>query len=349
MRALTVEVGKAGAVEVEDVAEPDRENGTALVRTVAIGICGTDTEIVQGRYGWPPPGQSRLILGHESVGRIEEAPDGGGLGAGDWVVGIVRRPDPVPCPNCAVGAWDMCRNGQYTEHGIKALNGFAAERYRETPDRLVKVDAKLGILAVLLEPTSVVAKAWEQAERIGSRAQWQPRRVLVTGAGPIGLLAALIGTQRGLEVHVIDRVQKGTKPQLVQALGAHYHTEPPSALHHADGWDLIFECTGAASLLFEVMKAAAPDGIVCLTGVSSGGNLVRVDAGSLNREMVLENNVVFGSVNANRRHYGQAARVLSRADPNWLNQMINRRVPLDDYRAAFVRNESDIKVAMTFA
>lgn len=348
MRALTVEVGKTDSVRIEDVAEPESAAGSVLVRTVAIGICGTDTEIVQGRYGWAPPGRRRLVLGHESVGRVEEAPAGAGLGKGDWVVAIVRRPDPVPCSNCAVGAWDMCRNGQYTEHGIKGVDGFARERYSESPDRLVKVDPGLGILAVLVEPTSVVAKAWQQAERIGRRAPWNPRRVLVTGAGPIGLLAALMGVQRGLDVHVIDRVDGGPKPRLVAELGAHYHSEPPSALA-AGGWDIIFECTGAAALFFEVIRAAAPDGIVCLTGVSSGGHPVSVDAGNLNREMVLENHVVFGSVNANRGHYEEAARVLARAEPAWLDQLINRRLPVADYRAAFAREPNDIKVLLGFA
>ncbi len=243
----------------------------------------------------------------------------------------------------------MCRNGQYTEHGIKSLDGFAAELYREMPDRLVKVETRLGIRAVLLEPTSVVAKAWQEAERVGRRAQWRPERVLITGAGPIGLLAALMGVQRGLDVHVIDRIQEGPKPRLVRELGAHYHTQPPSALGGGAGWDLIFECTGAASLFFEVIEAAAPDGVVCLTGVSAGGHLVSIDAGSLNREMVLENNIVFGSVNANLAHYQEAARVLSRADPAWLDRLINRRLPLEHDRAAFVRDESDIKVALSFA
>ena len=140
------------------------------------------------------------------------------------MVGIVRRPDPIPCPNCVVGEWDMCRNGQYTERGIKQINGFMSERWRVEPEYVVKVDRSLGLLGVLLEPTTVVAKAWEQVAAVGQRAFWDPRTVLVTGAGPIGLLAALVGKQRGLEVHVLDRAESGAKPDLVRALGATYHT-----------------------------------------------------------------------------------------------------------------------------
>ena len=203
--------------------EPHPDLGSVLVETVAVGICGTDREIIHGEYGTAPPEEDYLIIGHESLGRVLDAPAASGLVAGDLVVGIVRRPDPVPCTNCSVGEWDMCRNGLYTEHGIKELHGFCAERFRLEPNEAVKVDPRLGDLGVLLEPASVIAKAWEHIDRIGARAHWKPERALVTGAGPIGLLAALMGVQRGLEVHVLDLVEKGLKPDLVRDLGASYH------------------------------------------------------------------------------------------------------------------------------
>ncbi len=137
------------------------------------------------------------MLGHESLGRVLDPGPTSGLKKGDLVVGIVRRPDPVPCPNCAVGEWDMCRNGQYTERGIKQINGFMSERWRIEPEYAMKVDRSLGLLGVLLEPTTVVAKAWEQVCAVGQRAFWEPRTVLVTGAGPIGLLAAMVGSSAG--------------------------------------------------------------------------------------------------------------------------------------------------------
>jgi threonine dehydrogenase-like Zn-dependent dehydrogenase len=200
MRALTVAPGTANSAQVEDVADPPLSDGAVLVRTVAVGVCGTDREIVSGRYGWAPSGQRRLVIGHESLGTVQEAPADCGVKAGDLIVGIVRRPDPVPCAACALGEWDMCRNGRYTERGIKERNGFGAEFFRVEPDFLVKIDPSLGIAGVLLEPTSVVAKAWDHTERIGQRSRsWQPKTLLVTGAGPVGLLAALIGAQRGLD------------------------------------------------------------------------------------------------------------------------------------------------------
>jgi threonine dehydrogenase-like Zn-dependent dehydrogenase len=196
---------------------------------------------------------------------------------------------------------------------------------------------------VLIEPASVVAKAWEHIERIGRRAHWEPARALVTGAGPIGLLAALFAVQRGLDVHVLDRVTEGQKPQLVAALGATYHT---GEIEQVGPADIILECTGAAALVFPAMCTARRNGIVCLTGVSTGGRTIPVDAGALNRTLVLENNVVFGSVNANRRHYAQAAETLARAEAGWLDRFITRRVPVERWREALQRQPRDVKVVI---
>jgi threonine dehydrogenase-like Zn-dependent dehydrogenase len=347
MRALTVKPGTADSARVEDVPEPPVQNGSVLVQGLALGVCGTDLEIVSGKYGWPPPGRERLVLGHESLGRVLEAPADSGLKPGDLVAGIVRRPDPVPCPNCAAGEWDMCRNGKYTEHGIKEIDGFCSERWRVEPSHAVKVAPHLGHLGVLMEPASVLAKAWDHIERIGKRAVWQPRTALVTGAGPIGLLAALMGRQRGLEVHVLDRRADGPKPQLVADLGARYHTGGVKELAaHAD---VVVECTGVGQLIFDVLQVTPPDCITCLTGISSGRRTVPADFGALNKSMVLENAVVFGSVNANRRHYERAAEALATADPAWLGRIVNRRVPLDDWKDALARGPDDVKPVIHLA
>jgi threonine dehydrogenase-like Zn-dependent dehydrogenase len=318
-----------------------------LVETIAVGVCGTDREILSGLYGAPPAGRDRLVLGHESLGRVMEAPDDSGLRAGDLVAGIVRRPDPVPCEPCAVGEWDMCRNGRYMEHGIKGLDGFCRERFRVPTSSLVPTGAALGLRGVLLEPASVVAKAWDHIDRIGSRSRWTPRRALVLGAGPVGLLAALIGVLRNLEVHVLDRVTTGPKPGLVADLGAVYHTGTVAAA--CLDVDVVLECTGAAPLVFDAMRCVAPNGIVCLTGVSSGRRGITIDAAGLNNELVLENNVVFGSVNANRLHYGQAAAALAKADTGWLDRLITRRVAVEKWREAYERRPDDVKTVVQFA
>jgi glucose 1-dehydrogenase len=216
MRAITVVAGQPGSLALTEMPEPPLDDGPVLVETEAIGICGTDLEIINGQYSWAPPGQERLAIGHESLGRVVEPGTGTGFSEGDLVVGIVRRRDPVPCAACASGDWDMCLNDGHAERGIKARHGYASERYRIDPEYLVTVDPALGTLAVLLEPTTVVAKAWDHIEKIGRRATWAPGVVLVTGAGPIGLLAALLSTQRGYDTYVLDLVTEGRKPDMVR-------------------------------------------------------------------------------------------------------------------------------------
>jgi glucose 1-dehydrogenase len=348
MLAMTVIPGQQGSVAITDMPEPAAGDGPVLVETQAIGICGTDLEIINGDYGWAPPGQERLIIGHESLGRVAETAPGTGFGVGDLVVGIVRRPDPVPCPPCAAGDWDMCTNGGYTERGIKARHGFASERYRIHPEYLVAVEPALGILGVLLEPATVVAKAWDHIEKIGSRATWAPEKVLVTGAGPIGLLAALLSVQRGYETYVVDLVTEGRKPEMVRRLGASYF--PAGDLAEAAGEaDILIECTGFVQMMLDVGPRHVRHRVMCLTGVSSAGAEFTVDPGLLNRNMVLQNSVLFGSVNANRHHYELAAKSLARADPRWLADLITRQVRIGQWADAYTRRPDDIKTVLNFA
>jgi threonine dehydrogenase-like Zn-dependent dehydrogenase len=346
VRALTVLPGTAGSLAVEEVEDPTPADGELLVDGLAVGVCGTDKEIAAGEYGWAPPGRQRLVLGHESIGRVREAPAGSGFAAGDLVVGVVRRPDPEPCGACAHGAFDMCRNGRYTERGIKQLDGYASESWAVPPEYAVRLAPDLDGAGVLVEPTSVVAKAWDEIERIGNRSWFAPERVLVTGAGPIGLLAALLGRQRGLAVDVLDRVRDGVKPELVEALGGTYHCDGFDAAVATGAPDIVIEATGAAPLVLAAMAHTAPYGIVCLTGVSTAGRRTEVDTGALNRSLVLENDVVFGSVNANLRHYRAAAEALAAADPGWLARLVSRRVPLEDFAAAFESRDGDVKVVL---
>ena len=347
MKAVTVEPHKPNSARLDDIPEPDARGGSLLVEAVAAGVCGTDVEIVEGKYGWAPPGASRLVLGHESLGRVLDPGSAGGFRAGDLVAGIVRRPDPVPCPSCAVGEWDMCRNGRYTEHGIKEIDGFMSERWRIDADYAMKVDSSLGLMGVLLEPATVVTKAWEQVVTVGQRAFWEPRTALVTGAGPIGLLAALVVHQHGLEVHVLDRAESGPKPALVRALGATYHTGTVADVGFQP--DVIIECTGVGQVIADTIRSIAPGGVVCLTGVGSGGRTVGLGTADVATNIVLRNNAVVGSVNANKRHWYKAAQVLARADRSWLARLVTRTVPPDQFMLAFQREPDDIKVVIQFA
>jgi len=346
MKAITVEPRKPGSAKLEEVPEPDVREGSVLVEAIAVGVCGTDVEIVEGKYGWAPQGKSRLVLGHESLGRVVDPGPMGSFKKGDLVVGIVRRPDPVPCPNCAVGEWDMCRNGQYTERGIKQIDGYMSERWRIEHEYAMKVDPTLGMLGVLLEPTTVVTKAWEMVRVIGHRSFWEPRNVLVTGAGPIGLLAAMVGVQQGLDVHVLDRVTSGPKPDLVKALGATYHSTSVSKLGFEP--DIVIECTGVGQVVAESILKVGAGGILCLTGVGSGGAAAGAAIADVAAGAVLRNNVIVGSVNANKRHWYKAGEALARADRKWLERLITRRERPEAFMQALRRDADDIKVVIQF-
>jgi threonine dehydrogenase-like Zn-dependent dehydrogenase len=243
----------------------------------------------------------------------------------------------------------MCYNGQYSERGIKGLHGYGSEQFRIETDFAVKVDPALGRLGVLLEPASIVAKAWEQVALIIRRAPHpSPPTLLVTGAGPIGLLAAMMGVQQGFDVHVFDRAVGGTKPALVRDLGASYCDGPILDALERLSPNVIIECTGAPPLVRSLLGGTAATGIVCLAGVSDHA-AIDVDIGWLNRTLVLGNQVVFGTVNANRHHYELAAAALARADRQWLERLITRRVPLERWKEALDVRPDDVKVVVDFA
>ncbi|WP_326547220.1 glucose 1-dehydrogenase [Mycolicibacterium sp. ND9-15] len=347
MQALTIRPGNAGSLTVDDVEEPRRGPDELLVDGLAIGVCGTDKEIASGHYGWAPPGRDTLVLGHESLGRVAEAPPDSTFSTGDLVVGVVRRPDPEPCRACAHGEFDMCRNGRYTERGIKEIDGYGSSRWRVETDYAVALDENLADVGMLMEPTTVVAKAWEQVRRVGKRGYFDPERALITGAGPIGLLAALLSVQQGFDTHILDRVTDGPKPGIVAALGATYHHDDIDDVASRLQPDVVIEATGAGPVVFGAIANTSTYGIVCLTGVSPRGRRLQIDAGAVNRELVLENDAVVGSVNANLRHYRQAAEALAKADKDWLASLITRRVPLARAREAFTAGPDDVKVVIT--
>ena len=341
---MTVRPGQHGTADVEELPHPDGRDGALLVRGRAIGVCGTDREIARRPYGAPPPGQERLIIGHESLGEVLEAPAGSGFVPGDLIVGIVRLRDPLPCPACAAGEWDMCRNDGFGERGIMRLHGYGSERWRVAPDFAVPIVPRLGELGVLLEPALVLAKAWDQVDQISRRAFFQRGRALVTGAGPIGLMACLLGVQRGYEMHVVDLAQAGRKRDLVEDLGARYHAGDAGDIDV--DVDVVIECTGLGSVGHAAARRLASGGIMCLTGIMNLDPALDLDATTMNRNMVLNNQVLFGTVNAGRRHWEQAAEALAAADRGWLSGLITRRVPLASWTEALDRQPEDIKVVV---
>ena len=302
MKVTAIVPGRPETAGLIELLEPPASDGSVLVRTRSIGICGTDAEIAIDGTGVPPPGQEHLVLGHESLGEVVEAPADSDLSPGDLVVAVVRRPDPLPCPACAADEWDMCQTGGFVERGILGCHAYGSERFRIDPRFAVRLDPALGDLGVLLEPTMVVAKAREHAMRIGARSWFQPKVALVTGAGPIGLLAALLARQRGLETHVVDLVTEGPKPRLVAELGAHYHAGPVSEVPIEP--DIVIECTGMPpagserSCAFDPLRhrsnahdprdrsRTARGAVVALTGLAHDDRTIEMQSGTINKELV---------------------------------------------------------------
>ncbi|PYQ15254.1 MAG: hypothetical protein DMF80_10045 [Acidobacteria bacterium] len=357
MRAVTIVPREADSLRVQEVPDPAPAAGEALVRVLESGLCGTDAEITAGLYGAAPPDSPYLILGHENLGIVESAPTGSAVTPGDLVVSTVRRPCPEGCLPCRSGQNDMCLTGHYRERGIQELPGFMSERYAEDPAYMVRVPRHLRPVAVLVEPMTVAQKGLEQAFRIQQRMPWEPRHALVLGAGPVGLLAAAAMRLRGLEVTVASREAPGSpRDELLGQAGIRYlstETIPAEELRQRlDRLDIVFEATGAAALIGPAVSAVGTDGVCILASVTEAGRKTTLDLGAWNRQMVLGNCVVFGTVNANRRHFEAAVRDLETAEerqPGWMGRLITRRLPFTDAARALVREPSDIKTVLVFA
>ena len=233
MRALTVSPGHSGSLRVTEVPDPSPGPHELLVDGLALGICGTDKEIARGEYGWAPPGRDRLVLGHESLGRVAQAPGGSRFSPGDLVVGVVRRPDPVPCGACGAGEFDMCRNGRYTERGIKEIDGYGSERWTVDERYAIPLDKRLADVGVLMEPTSVVAKAWEQVWRVGERA-WFGANAFGEQGDDLGIQRIGLGQPAGGAGKVADlaRVDDGQRQARAGESGRNREFEAAGCLEH---------------------------------------------------------------------------------------------------------------------
>lgn len=342
MRALTVYPGSAGSGGVREVADPVPQQGEVLVDVVRTGVCGTDSEIERGEYGSAPDGDRLLVLGHECLGRLAD---------GSLVVPTVRRPDG--CPPCLAGEQDMCLWGRHKERGINGLHGFCAERFAERPEHLVPVPAELEPVAVLLEPLTVGEKAIRHAFAAQRRMRvWRPERAVVTGAGPVGLLAAIALRLRGLDVTVVERTHKAERAGLLARLGARYAATSQIPFDTLGPVDLVFEATGSAGVAFGSIALLRPNGVLILTSVTGGGRSLDLPADELNKRLVLQNLLVLGSVNANAQDFRTGIEDLRAAETAWpglLASLITRRVPLADAASALRRDPRDIKTVVEVA
>jgi threonine dehydrogenase-like Zn-dependent dehydrogenase len=328
MKALVVEPGRAGTARVEDVPATAIAAGEVPVRVLEVGVCGTDREIAHGLFGIAPDGEELLVLGHEALGIVER--DGHGFTRGDLVSATVRR-SCGHCLACADGAPDSCLTGDYSERGITRLHGYARELVGESPEQLVPIPPSLGRLGVLAEPTSACARALRHARTIGGRQPWDLQRALVIGAGAIGTLVTFLLRLDGVDV--VTTSLEASKP-LIEESGARY---VPSTNDDLGRFDLVVECAGNAQLMADSLGLLRRSGVACLLGIDGREQTVELDGRTIGVDAVLENRVLFGSVNAQRRDWVagiEALDAMRRRWPGALEQLIGLRVPLDRFEDA---------------
>jgi glucose 1-dehydrogenase len=338
MKAVAVLPGKPDSMHLRTMPKPSLDEipggRGVLVKVLRVGVDGTDKEINAAEYGAAPPGYDFLVTGHESFGRVEAVgPNVTELRPGDYVVATVRRPGSSIYDR--IGTYDMTTDEVYFERGINLRHGFLTEYYVDDPEYVVKVPATLREAGVLLEPMTVVEKGIAQAWEIQRRLRvWRPRKAAVMGAGTIGLLAALALRLRGLEVTVFSRTAKPyLNSDLVEALGAQYVSTMDVSImdgaSHYGPFDLMFEATGASSVVFESMRALAKNGVLVLSSVTGGDRMIQVPADRINLEFVLGNKVMVGTVNANREYFEAGVRDMAQAEaqyPGWLGRLLTHPV-----------------------
>jgi glucose 1-dehydrogenase len=330
MLGLLTEPGVAHSTRVADVPEPDGEG--VRLRVLEVGVCGTDREISEGVFGVAPDGAAALVLGHELLAAVEH--DGHGFNRGDLVTATVRR-SCRHCMACDEGAPDSCLSGDYSERGITRLDGFARELVAEDPTQVIPVPPTLGRLGVLAEPASICTRAIRHARTIGGRQPWQLQRALVIGAGAVGLLSTLLLRLEGIDVWTASLESSN---ELVEASGAHYVSTPDTQLSELGKFDLVVEAAGNAQLMADSLGLLRRSGVACLLGIDPRKQTVEIDGPTLALDTILENRVLFGSVNAHQQDWLAAVQALDRARERWpaaLEAFVGLRVPLDRFAEAF--------------
>ncbi len=352
MQGLVTTPGHEGSTRIADVPAPEPGPGQVLVRTLEVGVCGTDREISEGLFGVAPDGGGDLVLGHEFLGVVEAG--GNGFSRGDLVSATVRR-SCGHCLACAEASPDSCLTGDYVERGITRLHGFARELVAEDADQLIAVPPALRTLGFLAEPGSICARAIRHAQAIGGRQPWGPRRALVVGPGAIGVLAACFLRLHGYDTWVAGlEPPGGDKARLLEAFGARYVSTEEHPLRDvaadAGGFPLVVEAAGSAQLMADALALLARNGVACLLGIDGRAQQVQVDGRVIGVDAVLRNLALFGSVNAHPQDWRRAVRLVDAAHRRWpdaMEAMVSLRAAPDDFEQAF--HHRGVKATLRFA
>ena len=350
MKAIGIETGM-DEPQLLEVPRPEPEAGEVLVRTLRVGVDGTDHEVIAGHHGSPPEGENHLILGHEAVGVVEES-NGTDFEGGDVVVPTVRRPPPAGTNEYFErGEADMAPPEATVERGIDGAHGFMSEYFTSPAEYLVPLPPELAEWGFLVEPISISEKALELAYAARSSFQWQPETALVLGNGSLGLVTVAMLTDE-MAVYCLGRRDRPDPSiDMIEDLGATYVDsretpvdEIPDVYEPAD---LVYEATGYAKHAFESIEALAPNGVAALLGVP-GAWAFEVDGGRLHKDLVMHNKALVGSVNSSRRHFEAAIDSLDALPAEFLDDFVTRVANLDSFADAFDRDDDIIKTGVEF-
>ncbi len=367
MDALAIYPGKGSIHAIKRPIPKIEGSDQVKLQVLQVGICGTDREEVAGGRAEAPARREELVIGHEMLGRVVE------IGSqvtrvtqGDLAIFTVRR-GCGHCLPCRMNRPDMCLTGDYLERGIKGLDGYQTEFVVDREQYVVRVPPGLQQTGVLTEPLTIAEKAIDETVRVqnvrlpdaASRPDWlYDRRCLVAGIGAVGLLASLALRLRGAQVYGLDIVDgDSTRPRWLEAIGGTYLNGRMIAPDQVDSqvgpMDLIFEATGVARLEFNLLDALATNGIYVLTGIPGGDRPLEIPGAQLVRQMVLDNQLMLGSVNASRDHFQMAVDDLTRAEGRWpgaLQKLITASYTKDDFMDRFSTHESgSIKTIIEWA
>jgi threonine dehydrogenase-like Zn-dependent dehydrogenase len=353
MKAVIAEPSKRISVKLIEISKPIPKKREVLLRTLCVGIDGTDREINEGIYGTPPKGFDYIVLGHEAIARVQEIGDQvQSFSEGDLVVPTVRRPCEENCLNCRIGETDMCLTGNYFEHGIYRLHGFASEYAVSDADFLVKIPPKLEDVAVLLEPLSIAEKAVSQSFKIQQRIKWQPKKAFIVGAGPLGLLATMILRLKGLQVYAAaTREKESLKAEIVRSVGGTYvnvRETPIETLQ--ERFDIVIEATGRVEPALETLNLLGPNSVLCFLGVYREKKACQ-EFGKVLTNLVLGNRLMFGSVSSNKTHFEMGIKdmlEIRNQYGNVLDRLITKRLHPTDLEQAFKPEKEDIKTTIYF-
>jgi threonine dehydrogenase-like Zn-dependent dehydrogenase len=353
MHAIAVRRGENEPVLVEK-PRPEPAPGEALVRTLRVGIDGTDHDVIAGSHGGFPEDDDHLVLGHEAVGVVEDA-NGTDLADGDVVVPTVRRRPNGENAYFERGEPDYAPDGQYVERGIVGAHGFMAEYFTSPAEYLVEIPESLADLGFLVEPASISEKAFDLAFAARSAFDWQPDTAAILGNGSLGLLtlAMLEASDRFDRLYCLGRRDRPDPTiDVIEDVGGTYvdsRETPVDEIPDAhEPIDFVYEATGYAPHAFQTVHALAPNGVGALLGVPEDWTF-EVDGGAIHRELVLHNKALVGSVNAGVSDFKTGVDSLLALDDDFYDDLVTGVYGLDELDAAFATDDSTIKTAVEFA